>query len=75
MNKLRDSLRYRVVGIRANASRDVRFENLSLETAEMVLDAMIISKFYRSIVVEDQKTGAVCRRYDEGTGKKSIPSE
>jgi hypothetical protein len=59
MPEITDDLRYRVVGIRANESRDVRFENLSFLTAEMVMDAMKLSRFYSRLLIEDQDSGAI----------------
>ena len=46
-------LRYRVVGIRADGSRDARYSNLSWLTAEEVRIAMARSGFYDCVVIED----------------------
>jgi hypothetical protein len=59
----RGDLRFRVVGFRAKDSRDVRFENLSFETAEMVKSALIVSRFYSRIVIEDQADDSVIHEY------------
>ena len=49
-----DGLRYQVVGIRGDGSRDVRYRNLSWQTAEQVKVAMIVSLSYDQVVIEDQ---------------------
>jgi hypothetical protein len=66
----RGDLRYRVVGFRANDTRDVRFENLSLETAEMVKCALIVSRFYSRILIEDQRDDSVISEYLDKRGTK-----
>jgi len=48
--------RYRVVGIRADGSRDARYRNLSRETAHQVRHAVVVSCIYRRVVVEDQNS-------------------
>ena len=53
----RKGLRYRVVGIRADGSREPLYSKLSRETAHQVRDAVIVSRIYRRVVVEDQKSG------------------
>jgi hypothetical protein len=50
----RTDLNYRVVGIRRDGTRDERYWNLSLLTAEQVKTAMLISQEYQAVVVEDQ---------------------
>ena len=46
---------YRVVGIRRNETRRVvLYKNLSWETAEQVRNAMIHSRMYQDVVIEDQ---------------------
>ena len=44
-------LNYRVVGIRRDGTRDERYWNLSLLTAEQVRTAMLIAKEYQAVVV------------------------
>jgi hypothetical protein len=46
-----------MVGIRADGSRDRRYSNLSRETAHHVRDAVIVSRIYSRVVIEDQKPG------------------
>jgi hypothetical protein len=47
-------MHYRVVGIHSDGTRDPRYRNLSLLTAEQVKVAMIQAQLYRQVVVEDQ---------------------
>ena len=54
MAERQPGLRYRVVGIRADGSRDARYSNLSWQTAEEVKIAMTRSGFYHGVIVEDQ---------------------
>jgi hypothetical protein len=55
MIHLRDGLHYRVVGIKANGTRDPRYRNLSWETAERVRYAMMQAHVYHHVVIEDQR--------------------
>ena len=48
-------MHYRVVGIHSDGTRDARYRNLSLLTAEQVKVAMIQAQLYRQVVVEDQR--------------------
>jgi len=54
MAERQPGLRYRVVGIRDDGSRDARYSNLSWLTAEEVRIAMARSGFYHCVIVEDQ---------------------
>src|SRR5262245_3932974 len=47
-------LHYLVVGIRRDGTRDARYRNLSLQTAEQVRMAMVQAGLYRQVVIEDQ---------------------
>ena len=49
-----DGLHYRVVGIKKDGTRDPRYRNLSWLTAEQVQRAMLLSRLYADVVVEDQ---------------------
>jgi len=53
MAERQPGLRYRVVGIRADGSRDARYSNLSWMTADQVKIAMARSGFYDCVVIED----------------------
>jgi hypothetical protein len=57
-------LNYRVVGIRRDGTRDERYWNLSLLTAQQVRTAMLIAQEYQAVVVEDQgvRTRSIQRR-------------
>ena len=55
MIHIRDALHYRVVGIRRDGSRDSRYRNLSLVTAECVQYAMEKTRFYVRVEIEDQR--------------------
>ena len=50
-----DELRYRVVGIRRDGTRDVRSQNLFRATAEAVEIALLASRQYRRVVIEVQR--------------------
>jgi hypothetical protein len=54
MAERQTDLHYRVVGIRRDGTRDARYGNLSLQTAEQVRFAMVQAQLYREVVVEDQ---------------------
>jgi hypothetical protein len=45
---------FRVVGIRRDGTRDARYPNLSLLTAEQVKAAMIQARLYEQVVIEKQ---------------------
>lgn len=51
---MQDERHFRVVGVSDDGTRDVRYKNLSLETAERVLIGIVISRKYRDVFVEDQ---------------------
>jgi hypothetical protein len=55
---------YRVVGIRRDGTRDARYRNLSLLTAEQVRAAMIQARLYEQVVVETQsaRNGSAAHR-------------
>ncbi len=50
-----DRLYYCVVGIRHDGSRDPRYHNLSHETAVRVRSAMLQSRLYERVLIEDQR--------------------
>jgi hypothetical protein len=45
---------YRVVGMRHDGTRDVRYERLSRETAEQVRKAMLTMRDYVEVIIEEQ---------------------
>jgi hypothetical protein len=64
MIQLRDGLHYRVVGVKADGSRDRRYRNLSFETAERVRYAMIQARVYDLVVIEDQRARSPAARQE-----------
>jgi hypothetical protein len=55
MSEGRRKIRYRVVGIRKiDGTRDVRYVRLSWLTAEQVRKAMLTTRYYSEVVIEQQ---------------------
>jgi hypothetical protein len=62
-------LHYRVVGIRRDGTRDARYRNLSLLTAEQVRYAMVQARVYEQVVVEDQSLWGHSARNASAAGR------